>query len=138
MRCGYIENRFINLSPRREDAGYAYFQMEFDVPIYSFMFGVCLWSNYEYLDDATLKIKNSNNEWVDFINITDDFELKTKEEGVNRYHYLFDEGIYGLKFECYAEAVGDRNKGRLCIDDIVLCKEKDLFYNRYYGTNYES
>lgn len=137
LRCGYIENRFINLSPRREDAGYAYFQMEFDVPIYSFMFGVCLWSNYEYLDDATLKIKNSNNEWVDFINITDDLELKVKEEGVNRYHHLFDEGIYGLKFECYAEAVGDRNKGRLCIDDIVLCKEKDPFYNRYYGTNYE-
>ena len=69
--------------------------MEFDVPIYSFMFGVCLWSNYEYLDDATLKIKSSNNEWVDFINITDDLELKAKEEGVNRYHYLFDEGIYG-------------------------------------------
>lgn len=138
LRCGYIENRFINLSPRREDAGYAYFQMDFDVPIYSFMFGVCLWSDYEYLDNATLKVKNSNNEWVDFINITDELELKTKEEGVNRYHYLFDEGIYGLKFECYAEAIGDRNKGRLCIDDIVLCKEKDLFYNRYYGTNYES
>ena len=78
------------------------------------------------------------NKWFDLININFDLKLKVKEEGVNRYYYLFDEGIYGLKFECHTEAVCDRNKGRLCIDDIVLCKEKDPFYNRYYGTNYES
>lgn len=54
LRCGYIENSYIVLSPRRENAGEAYFEMNFNRTIYSFAYKACLWSYHENLDGKRL------------------------------------------------------------------------------------
>lgn len=55
LRCGYIENSYINLSPRREGAGYAYLEMSFNKPVYSVLYSIGYWSASEKLNGtATL------------------------------------------------------------------------------------
>ena len=120
LRCGYIENSYIVLSPRREDAGRAYFEMNFDQPVYSFMYRACMWSNSEELDGtAIIEAKDEDGEWFKLCDIPIS-SLKTKENGLTLFTEIALYGIYGLRFETTATATGDRNKGRFCLADIVF------------------
>ncbi|MBR2138166.1 MAG: hypothetical protein IKC22_07485 [Bacilli bacterium] len=137
LRCGYIEDSYINLSPRREGAGEAYFEMVFDKPVYSFMYSICLWSGSEYLDGiAEIDVLTSEGEWVPYVNLLEDIELTIRTIGLERYCHYISSGIYGIKFEATSTATGDRNKGRLCIDDLVLSVNPGLINNYYLSTNY--
>ncbi len=137
LRCGYIENKYIVLSPRRENAGYAYFEMNFDKPVYSFMYRSCLWSSKEKLDgDALLKIKRSTGAWEE-IEIINTSSLANKENGLTQsIRTMNNYPIYGLRFEINSTATGDRNKGRFCIDDIVFGLNK--YDYEYVSYNYLS
>lgn len=139
LRCGYIENSYINLSPRRNNAGTSYFEMNFNVPIYSFMYGICLWSNNEKIDgDASLLYKDSSGNWIKLTNLLNDIKLTSKEEGIKRYCNYFSDPIFGFRFEASSSAIGTRNKGRLCIEDIVLSYQQGIENNQYYYKNYKS
>ena len=136
LRCGYIENSYVNLSPRRNNAGYAYFEMNFNKPIYSILYCVGLWNGYELLDGpAILKTKDSSGNWNQAVDLQE-LNLKTKSKGFLRYLEYFASGIYGVRFECSATATGDRNRGRLSIDDIVFGTRTTMSENTYYITNY--
>lgn len=122
LRCGYIENSYIILSPRRENAGEAYFEMNFDRKVYAFMYSVCLWSKNEVLDGiATIEVKDENGNWSQLVDIKAENELLPRTEGLNRYVVQCPSGIYGVRFKATATPVGTYNKGRLCIDDLVFC-----------------
>ena len=136
LRCGYIENSYVNLSPRREDAGYAYLEMNFNKPVYSILYSIGLWSSSENIDGtATLFAEDANGNWSKLQDLLS-LDLKTKEQGHNRYSHYFANGIYGLRFECTSTAIGSRNKGRLSIDDIVFGTKAGTSENQYYITNY--
>ena len=140
LRCGYIENSYVILSPKRKNAGLAYLELYFDKPVYSYMFGITLWSNNEGLNSsdctAVVEIMNSNNEWfVDwdlFRDLPNGFSVKTQQ--IDRYASSYKEGTYAIRFVMTSPAIGDRNKGRLCLDDIVLNTDpNDLgFISTYY------
>lgn len=120
LRCGYIEESYIVLSPRREDAGRAYFEMNFDKPVYSFAYRACMWSATENLDGAAIiQIKNAQGLWSTLKDIPIS-SLKTKENGLTLFTETTLSGIYGLRFETTATATGDRNKGRFCLGDIIF------------------
>lgn len=117
-------------------AGYAYFEMNFNKPIYSVLYSVGFWSNSENLDGtAALKIKDSNGNWTQMTNLLS-LQLNARGQGLKRYSNYFPNGIYGLKFECTATATGSRNMGRLSIDDIVFGMKAGSNDNNYYITNY--
>lgn len=142
LRCGYIENSYVTLSPRREGAGRAYFRLTWDFPVYSYMFGASLWSANEYLtygvDTAVVLTRDSHGNW----NSTPDFDLlspgmlSTTRTNIKRYVGKHSDGITGLEFYMESSAVGDRNKGRICLDDIVLNRDpSDLdFISTGYGS----
>ena len=137
LRCGYIENSYVVLSARRENAGTAYLELNFNVPIYSYLASVCLWSNNENIDGSCLvKSKDSNGNWTTDINLLTDCVLPTKANGPLRIPLIHNQPVYGIRFEVTASALGDRNKGRLCIDDVVLSTESGMFNNLYYILNY--
>lgn len=136
LRCGYIENSYVNLSPRREDAGKAYFEMKFDKPVYSALYGICLWSGNEYLDgEAYVKYLNASGEWVISQNLME-IKLKTRTNIPDRYSIYDMSGIYGMRFEATSSSTGNRNKGRICIDDIVLGLSSDSKENTYAIRDY--
>lgn len=136
LRCGYIENSYVILSPRRENAGSAYFEMSFDNPVYAFMYGICLWSGSEYLDGtAIIEVKDANGIWTQKVDILMENTLNTRTKGLNRYIVECPMGIYGIRFSATATATGDNNKGRLCIDDLVFCPDHN--YTPFITTKYE-
>lgn len=136
LRCGYIENSYINLSPRRANAGYAYLEMDFNKPIYSILYSLGFWSSSENLDGtASLFIKDANDNWSKSQDLLA-LQLNTKRQGLKRYSQYFANGIYGLRFECTATATGSRNKGRLSIDDMVFGTRTGMSENQFYITNY--
>ena len=137
LRCGYIENSYVVLSARRENAGLAYFELTFDQPVYSFLASVSLWSDNENIDGTCLiKTKASYGVWNTDANLLTDYTLPTRTSIPLRIPFIHNEGIYGIRFEVTASAVGDRNKGRLCIDDIVLSTTSGTLNNLYYILNY--
>lgn len=140
LRCGYIEEQYINLSPRREGAGKAYLRLTWDKPVYSYMFGASYWGRSENLDgDAVVRVMDKDGLWQSIE--TADFNLKilglsTVRSNIKRFVGKPSQGIYGLEFYATSKAVGDRNKGRICLDDIVL--NTDPYDLDFISTNYSS
>lgn len=132
LRCGYIESSYVILSPRREDAGYAYLEMNFDKPVYSFQYSFCLWSDKEYLNgDVVIEIKDSVGNWME-IDCISGSSLTKKNGFPQRGFYDIDGDFWGVRISATAEATGDRNKGRLCIDDLVFGISEKSKYNYDY------
>ena len=135
LRCGFIQNSYIVLSPRRVGAGRSYFEITFNEPVYKVIYDLAMWSNKENLDgNAFIQFKDENGNWSGAINIPIN-ELPKKEQGINRYLFLRAPSlhitpslnmeitcypIYGIRFETTSTAAGSNNKGRLCIGGIAL------------------
>ena len=120
LRCGYIEESYVVLSPRRKNAGRAYFELNFDKAVYSFMYRACMWSASESLDGtAKIQTKDTLGTWSELKEIPIE-SLKTKENGLTQFSEQFVLGIHGLRFEVTSTATGDRNKGRLCLGDMAF------------------
>ena len=137
LRCGYIEESYIVLSPRRENAGEAYLEMNFDKTVYSFMYRACMWSNSENFDGtALIQIKNSQGVWSTLKEIPID-SLKIKEDGLTQFIEYTVAGIYGLRFVTTSTATGSRNKGRFCLGDIVFSTSLSATLIPYVDYDYE-
>ena len=138
LRCGYIENSYIILSPRRENAGRAYFEMNFNKAVYSFMYRACLWSGSENIDGlAEIQVKDAYGNWSTLKDIPLN-SIKTKVNGLTQFVEQTPQGIYGLRFEITSSAIGTRNKGRFCIDDIVFSTKSGTANNTYVNCNYST
>lgn len=124
LRCGYIENMYINLSPRRINAGIAYIELLFSQPVYDWMVGITLWKRGELYhgrqgDVALIQTYYQNcwNTEIDLLNDNGPFLPDTRKQ-VDRY--IGEGPIYGLRIYTESDPFGNTNKGRLCVDDIVL------------------
>lgn len=124
LRCGYIEEEYINLSSKRENAGHSYLKYKFNNFIYRIDTTLTLWSTQEalsYQDDvACFKYKNTNNEWIIGIDLLYDIGLSTNRYSPDVYRYVFKEPAKEIMFEVSSSATGTRNKGRICIGNMHL------------------
>ena len=111
-------------------------KMNFDKPIYSILYCIGLWSNSESLNlSAVMRAKYPDGNWRDVTNLFN-LNLQTKEQGFKRYSNYFPGGVTGIRFECSATADGNKNKGRLSIEDIVLGTLPGTEENTYHIVNY--
>lgn len=144
LRCGYIENTYINLSPRRKNAGTAYLELIFNQPVYNWMIGVTLWAPGELYrgrdgDSALIQTFDQTN-WTtdkDILQNNDIFGLLSRKQIIR---FQGEGPIWGLRIYATSDAFGDKNRGRLCIDDIVLNLNNtfDGFSSNYYEVNVEN
>lgn len=138
LRCGYIENSYVVLSPRRENAGVAYLEITSNFPIYSFLYSISWWSSYESFNGVlNLDVKYSiNGNWTTLYDIRQSCDINIRPMYPSRYSHSFSNGVYGIRFYATSSALGDRNKGRACIDDLVLSISSLANDNIYYSYNY--
>lgn len=136
LRCGYIENSYVVLSPRRENAGRSYFEMNFNKAVYSFMYRACLWSYNEKIDGvALIQTKDALGNWTTLKDIPLSL-LKSRADGLTVSIEQTPTGIYGLRFEVTSTAEGTRNLGRFCLDDLVFSTKSGTQNNTYSSTDY--
>lgn len=141
LRCGYIENSYIVLSPIRKNAGKAYLELRFNLPVYSYMFGITTWGTKEKIYNTNysgfVEELDKNGNWHQSLDLINDISLSKNFYKVDRYEcYAMNEGIYGLRFVVNGPATGTTNKGRICLDDLVF--NCDPFNKSFISTYYES
>lgn len=124
LRCGYIEQEYIVLSPRRENAGKAYLIYNFDCKVYRIDVDLTMWSSSENLDKtydtAKLQYKVGYGSWKDSLDLLNDISLSTNRINPEHYTVVFPEGVTSIRFYVESSAVGSRNKGRICIGDMDI------------------
>ncbi len=122
LRCGYIEEEYINLSPNRYNAGDAYLKLSFNEPIYEFSTYISFWSASESLnstdgDYAYIQYLDENGNWQTFVDLLSE-GLPTDRTQQKHFEHDFIEGTYGVKFVAHKENPNtNRNKGRICIGE---------------------
>ncbi len=125
LRCGYIEDEYLVLSSKRDDAGTAYLEFDFDVPITAINFDISLWSGLEGLTDYNSSVRlesrsSKESDWTteyDFV-VSD---LATSKDLEENMYFKFSTPKDNFRFivECDNPS-GDRNKGRVVLGDITL------------------
>lgn len=139
LRCGYIENSFINLSPRREGAGKSYLELVWNAPIYTIQLGIALWNNEYFITDeseAYIEVQDSSGSWKKVCNLISEIQsgqLKAKINGFSRKQFTNQNGMFGMRITNNSEAIGDRNLNRLSIDQFVFA---DTYGERLLYDNY--
>lgn len=130
LRCGYIEEQYINLSPNRVNAGYAYLDLSFNESIYQINTNLSFWSNAEGMnsklgDYAYVKYLDDSGNWhvlLDLLNCN----LSTNRAKQDYFELKIPSGTKKIRFEAYKSSPSTtRNKGRICIGNTVFVTKKD-------------
>lgn len=135
LRCGYIQNNSIVLSPRKENCGVAYLEIDFYTEnAYSIEFNLAFWSENEYLsnqDSVALfqtKLNYNNAPWVTQLDILNDGNLPTKDQYFKRFRLNLSISARYCRFYVETTPYGTWNKGRICIHDIIVSERLDNIY----------
>lgn len=124
LRCGYIHDEFINLSPRRLGAGLAYLEFEFSINIYAIDLDISMWSNSEMTSAANstayIQYKDLSGNYHNLIDLYNDITLSKDRTNQDHLVFTFPELTTSFRFYTTSDAVGDRNKGRISIGDLSV------------------
>lgn len=130
LRCGYIQEEYINLSPPREGYGTAYLEIDFDRPISKLIVDLSFWSDDEryYEEDqpsASIDYYSAlQNKYVSALNLlTVQPALPTDRTKQNTYQITFKEDTSSIRFYAHFEQMtgyADRNKGRISIGNMEV------------------
>lgn len=123
LRTGYIENEQLVMSARRNNAGLAYLDYTFPINVKDIYLYISLWSGSEYFDYVNdsflLQRMSSNGEWITEVTIPI-YLLTTHRDNPDFYHYSLSEAACRFRFVVTTSAIGNRNKGRICIGDMLV------------------
>ena len=127
LRCGKIQDDWINLSPRREGHGESYFEVNFQQKTYEHLeISLSLWGEREYLNPsesiAVIEYSTERNpdedDWVlahDLLAgdgmVTDRYAPKT---------YVLDETYCSFRVRVESRPFGTDNKGRVSVSNVVI------------------
>lgn len=119
LRCSYIENQYLVLSPKREGAGSAYLSIETRHQISKLIFNASLWSVNEDHGNETFKIQTfDGTTWNDYIDINL-FKLSKNKNNLDEITVLFPRNTRTFRFlATHSAPSGDKNKGRIVLDNI--------------------
>ena len=127
LRASFIEDKIFVISPRREGAGTAFIEFEFPRPVSYVNLDLRLWSSNEglftYLDDTIGLYAPAHSDTA--TRLFDTSELYYGDtQPMSNFGIAFDEPSTTFKIEVkVANPEGDRNKGRVCLGDIVVFYE---------------
>lgn len=125
LRCGFIENEYINLSPKRQGAGEAYIEMYFDESVRKFEINLSYWQSLDKLSSldstAYLEVLNTENKWVRATDLINDVNLSTDRTHQETYSYNYvGNEIWGIRITMTSPATGSRNLGRISLGNLTM------------------
>lgn len=130
LRAGYIQSQVVNLSPRREGAGTAYLEYNFPSSVARINVDLSYWSSQELVESPNFTCcfeyfdRTSAINPVKLIDLVNDVELSTDRYNQDNFAFHFSKNnLTKFRFYSTSDALGDRNKGRLSIGDMVIFYE---------------
>lgn len=122
LRCGYIENSFINLSARRQNAGEAYLQYQTNTNIQKIVTHVSYWGTKEYFSvNAKIEIQYwdaTTSSWQLLYNLKD--QISNDRTVQTELQLFFPKNTTSFRFYVSDYATGTYNRGRLSIGNTEL------------------
>lgn len=119
LRTSYIENQYLVMSPKRQDAGTAYLDITFPTKASRISFNASIWGLKEDINSEELKIQYYDNGWHDHIQM--DLDGLNLKESPDNYIVLFPKDTTRVRFYVtHSNPTGDRNKGRICLDNFEV------------------
>ena len=122
LRCGYIHNEFINLSPRRVNAGTAYLEYTFPYDVFLFEISISMWSYNECVSGenatALIQYKNTNNEYITLVDLFNDFTISQNRLKQDHLSITLPTSVKTIRIFTSADAIGNNNKGRISIGEL--------------------
>lgn len=122
LRCSYIENQYLVLSAHRANAGMAYLEMYLEQNIRAINFDMSLWGGNELLNfGGFVGIDYYDGEkWISHIEF-DIEEMSTLRDYPKNYLVFFPRNVNAFRYRVTKnKPSGDRNKGRVVIDNIEV------------------
>ncbi len=121
---GDIENEYVNLSPYRQNAGEAFFELHFTCNIRKFDINLSYWQIKDKLSNlnstAYLEVMRGGN-WYHQTDLINDISLSTDRTKQDTFSYSYiGEEIQGIRIKMTSPAIGDRNLGRISVGNILL------------------
>lgn len=127
LRCGYIQNEFINLSPRRSGAGQAYLELIFSSNIYVIEMAVSMWSDHELTTSsnatAFVQYKDINGVYQNIVDLYNDFEISKNRYQQDYLSIRMPSQTNCIRIYTSSEAIGNANKGRISLGEITIIYE---------------
>lgn len=122
LRTSYIENKYLVLSPNRNNAGIAYLDIAFTHPVGQITFDAALWSAKEGIENESFEIQYSDDGVVwKTACVIDLNKMTIVKEHPNTYTVLLPKYTGRIRFICKKiNPSGERNKGRIIIDNIRI------------------
>lgn len=116
LRCSFIENNYLVLSPNRSGAGIAYLDLELSRNETFLTFYAGLWGSSEGILYEKFYIQYlKDGEWVNHI----EFDLRkfsTDRDLLDEYKVFLPKGASNVRFYAvHSNPTGDRNKGRIVL-----------------------
>lgn len=128
LRCAYINDTYIVISPKQRNAGTSYIEYQMLEPVYEVIVDMCFYSESEYITtqnaEAALQYKNSSGNWVTLVDLFEDVALPKDRTNPETYTFMFPAGVRVFRFyAATTNAIGTRPTGRICIGDIKIFTE---------------
>lgn len=122
LRTGYIENEYVVLSARKNDAGIAFLEYSTGFPISNISIEMAFWSQNEYLTSAdstaTIQYKNNDGTWINIVNLLENDILPTDRNSPTKINISFSTNIYEFRIYVQTAQIGTINKGRICVGEL--------------------
>lgn len=128
-RCGYINEEYVNVSPKKYYYGSAYLMVFFGQEVTDFYINLSYWQVLDVLNpqdsSAIIRFADEDGSWENnFLPVVDLLTLNLPTDRTNQMtlHYTFSSSnpITGFWLDTQAPATGDRNLGRIAIGDITV------------------
>ena len=125
LRCGYIEDTAINLSPCRSGAGTAYLELSFNRPIHLFKVSLSYWSDKQSnwnnrITWASIETRTIFEHWSTSVDLLKKQNLSKDPKNPTTIKLTSNEGFSSIKFYMEGEAIGASNSGRISIINMYL------------------
>lgn len=124
LRAGNIEGNQVVLSARNNDAGIAYLEYGFNVPITRINVDLALWSDNESLKPsdctAVIQYKSIRGVWITKLNLLKDIKLSTDRTKPGNYTIFFNAPVTEFRIYSTAPKTNASNSGRLCVGNMEI------------------
>lgn len=119
LRCSYIENKYLVLSPNRSGAGTAYLDISLSHSASKITFDASMWGGQEYSSLENFKIQYyRNGTWNNHVSY-DLGKFSTLKDYPDTYTLLLPKDVTNFRFYAtHSNPSGSSNKGRIVLENI--------------------
>lgn len=123
LRCSYILNQYLVLSPKRIDAGLSYLMLRPNtIWSHHLDFSAALWSDFEdeAYEDFYIEYLNNSGQWVQLLEYNLN-QFSQNKDALKNYHVLLPRDSRAVRFVATHDfPEGTYNRGRIVLDNIVI------------------